>query len=171
MQARILIVDDDQDILSALKKRLTWMGHEVLTAEDGERALRLAMDEAPDLMLLDIELPDLSGLDVLKQLAEKRSGLPPQIVPEVIVLTAFGTIDRAVEAMRLGAWDFLAKPFDPDYLSIVIEKAMAQMALTRQIGLLQTEVGGRYEHVIGQSPRMVELLDIARRVADSSATV
>ncbi len=171
MQARILIVDDDQDILNALKKRLTWMGHEVLTAEDGERALRLATEEAPDLMLLDIELPDLSGLDVLKQLAEKRSGLPPQIVPEVIVLTAFGTIDRAVEAMRLGAWDFLAKPFDPDYLSVVIEKAMAQMALTRQIGLLQTEVGGRYEHVIGQSPRMVELLDIARRVADSSATV
>jgi DNA-binding NtrC family response regulator len=171
MQTRILIVDDDQDILSALKKRLTWMGHEVVTSEDGEQALKVVAEEQPDLMLLDIELPGLSGLDILKQLAEKRSSIPPQSVPEVIVITAFGTIDRAVEAIRLGACDFLTKPFEPDHLSIVIEKAMAQMALTRQIGLLQAEVGGRYEHVIGQSPRMVELLETARRAAGSSATV
>ncbi len=171
MQARILVVDDDQDILSALKKRLIWMGHEVLTAEDGEQALRLATEESPDLMLLDIELPVLSGLDILKKLAEKRSGISPQSVPEVIVITAFGTIDRAVEAIRLGACDFLTKPFEPGHLSIVIEKAMAQMALTRQIGLLQAEVGGRYEHVVGQGPRMVEVLETARRAAGSSATV
>lgn len=171
MQTRILIVDDDQDILSALKKRLTWMGHEVVTSEDGEQALKVVAEEQPDLMLLDIELPGLSGLDILKQLAEKRSSIPTQSIPEVIVITAFGTIDRAVEAIRLGACDFLTKPFEPDHLSIVIEKAMAQMALTRQIGLLQAEVGGRYEHVIGQSPRMVELLETARRAAGSSATV
>ncbi|MFZ3012883.1 MAG: sigma-54 dependent transcriptional regulator [Nitrospira sp.] len=171
MQARILIVDDDHDILTALKKRLAWMGHEVFTAEDGEQGLRLAAEEQPDLMLLDIELPGLSGLDILKRLAEKRSSVPPQATPEVIVITAFGTIDRAVEAIRLGACDFLTKPFEPDHLSVVIEKAMAQMALTRQIGLLQAEVGGRYEHVVGQSPRMVELVDTARRAAGSSATV
>jgi DNA-binding NtrC family response regulator len=171
MQARILIVDDDHDILTALKKRLTWMGHEVFTAEDGEQGLRLAADEQPDLMLLDIELPGLSGLDILKRLAEKRSSVPPQATPEVIVITAFGTIDRAVETIRLGACDFLTKPFEPDHLSVVIEKAMAQMALTRQIGLLQAEVGGRYEYVVGQSSRMVELLDTARRAANSSATV
>ena len=171
MQARILIVDDDHDILTALKKRLTWMGHEVLTAEDGEQGLRLAAEEQPDLMLLDIELPGLSGLDILKRLAEKRSSVPPQTVPEVIVITAFGTIDRAVEAMRLGACDFLTKPFEPDHLSIVIEKAMAQLAITRQIGLLQAEVGGRYEHVVGQSQRMAQLIDTARRAAVSSATV
>lgn len=171
MQARILIVDDDQDILSALKKRLTWMGHEVLTSEDGEQALKAAAEEQPDLMLLDIELPGLSGLDILKQLAEKRSSIPTPFVPEVIVITAFGTIDRAVEAIRLGACDFLTKPFEPDHLSIVIKKAMAQMALTRQIGLLQAEVGGRYEHVVGQGPCMAELLDTARRAAGSAATV
>ena len=148
MQARILIVDDDQDILSGLKKRLTWMGHEVLTAEEGEQVLRLVVEEQPDLMLLDIELPGLSGFDILKKLAERRSSIPPQAVPEVIVITAFGTIGRAVEAIRLGACDFLTKPFEPDHISIVIEKAMAQMALTRQIGLLQAEVGGRYEHVV-----------------------
>ncbi len=171
MQARVLIVDDDQDILSALKKRLTWMGHEVLTAENGEQALKLISEDQPDLMLLDIELPGLSGLDILKRLSEKRSSCPPQTVPEVIVITAFGTIGRAVEAIQLGACDFLTKPFEPDHLSIVIAKAMAQMALTRRIGLLQAEVEGRYEQVVGKCPCMVELLDTARRAASSPATV
>ncbi|HBH81223.1 MAG TPA: Fis family transcriptional regulator, partial [Nitrospira sp.] len=171
MQIRVLVVDDDQDILHALQKRLIWMGHEVLTAEDGEQALKLAIEEQPDLMLLDIELPGLSGLDVLKRLAERRSNVPPQYTPEVVVITAFGTIDRAVEAIRLGACDFLTKPFEPDHLAAVIEKARGQMALARQIGLLQAEVEGRYEQVIGHSPRMVELLDTARRAAGASATV
>jgi DNA-binding NtrC family response regulator len=171
MQIRVLVVDDDHDIVSALQKRLTWMGHEVLTAEDGGQALKLAIEEQPDLMLLDIELPGLSGLDVLKRLAERRSNVPSHVTPEVVVITAFGTIDRAVEAIRLGACDFLTKPFEPDHLSAVIEKARVQMALTRQIGLLQTEVEGRYEQVIGQSPRMVELRDTARRAAGASATV
>jgi len=171
MQIRVLVVDDDHDIVSAIQKRLIWMGHEVLTAEDGEQALKLALEEQPDLMLLDIELPGLSGLDVLKRLAERRSNVPPHVTPEVVVITAFGTIDRAVEAIRLGACDFLTKPFEPDHLSAVIEKARVQMALTRQIGLLQTEVEGRYEQVIGQSPRMVELRDTARRAASTSVTV
>lgn len=171
MQARILIVDDDQDILSALKKRLTWMGHEVFTAEDGQQALRLIAEDQPELMLLDIELPDMSGIDVLKHLADKRSTGSLQSLPEVIVITAFGTIGRAVEAVRLGACDFLTKPFEPDHLSIVIEKAMAQVVLTRQIGLLQAEVAGRYEHIVGQSSQMLCLLDTARRAAGSSATV
>ena len=171
MQARILIVDDDQDILSALKKRLTWMGHEVFTAEDGQQALKLIAEDQPELMLLDIELPDMSGIDVLKHLADKRSTGSPQSVPEVIVITAFGTIGRAVEAVRLGACDFLTKPFEPDHLSIVIEKAMAQVVLTRQIGLLQAEVAGRYEHIVGQSSQMLYLLETARRAAGSSATV
>lgn len=171
MQLRVLVVDDDQDILHALQKRLTWMGHDVLTAEDGEQALKRAIEDQPDLMLLDMELPGLSGLDVLKHLAERRSYVPPQFTPAVVVITAFGTIDRAVEAIRLGACDFLTKPFEPDHLAAVIEKAMAQMALTRQIGLLQAEVGDRYEPVIGRNPRMVELLETAQRAAGGSATV
>jgi DNA-binding NtrC family response regulator len=122
-------------------------------------------------MLLDIELPGLSGLALLKQLRERRSTDTAQSVPGVIVLTAFGTIGRAVEAMQLGASDFLTKPFEPDHLSIVIDKAMAQMALRRQIGLLRAEVEGRYEHIVGQSRPMVQLLDTARRAAASSATV
>ena len=171
MQVRVLIVDDDPDILISLTKRLTWMGHDVLTAEDGEQALRLVAEDQPDLMLLDIELPGLSGLDVLKRLAEQRSNGTTQTFPEVIVITAFGTIGRAVEAIRLGACDFLTKPFEPDHFSIVIEKAMAQAAITRQISLLQAEVQGRYECIVGPSQRMEQLLETARRAAASSATV
>lgn len=171
MQIRVLVVDDDPDILSALQKRLTWMGHDVLTAEDGEQALKRAIEDQPDLMLLDIELPGLSGLDVLKRLTDRRSNVPPQFTPEVVVITAFGTIDRAVEAIRLGACDFLTKPFEPDHLAAVIEKARGQISLTRQIGLLQAEVEGRYEHVIGRNPHMVELLETAHRAASGSATV
>lgn len=117
MQARVLIVDDDPDILTSLTKRLTWIGHDVLTAEDGEQALRMVVEDQPDVVLLDIELPGLGGLDILKRLAEKRSNVPAPTLPEVIVITAFGTIGRAVEAMRLGACDFLSKPFEPDHLS------------------------------------------------------
>lgn len=171
MQARVLIVDDDPDILTSLNKRLTWMGHDVLTAEDGEQALRMVADDQPDVMLLDIELPGLGGLDILKQLAEKRSQALLQVIPEVIVITAFGTVGRAVEAMRLGACDFITKPFEPDRLAVVIEKAMGQVIRTRQMGLLQAEVQGRYEHIVGQSPCMVQLLDTARRAAASSATI
>ena len=171
MQARILVVDDDPDILSALKKRLVWMGHDVFTAEDGEQALKLVTEDQPDLMLLDIELPGLSGLDLLKRLRERHSTEQAEARPGVIVLTAFGTIGRAVEAMQLGACDFLTKPFEPDHLAIVIDKAMEQMALTRQIGLLRAEVEERYEHIVGHSQPMVQLLETARRAAVSSATV
>lgn len=165
MQAHILVVDDDPDILSALKKRLLWMGHEVSTAEDGEQALKRVTEDQPDLMLLDIELPGFSGLDLLKQLRDRRSIDYAQAMPGVIVLTAFGTIGRVVEAMQLGACDFLTKPFEPEHLSIVIDKAMAQMAFTRQIGLLRAEVEGRYEHIVGQSQPMVQSLETARRTA------
>ncbi len=171
MQARILIVDDDPDILTSLTKRLTWMGHDVLTAEDGEQALRMVIEDQPEVMLLDIELPGLGGLEILKHLAEKRAHVPTPALPEVIVITAFGTIGGAVEAMRLGACDFLSKPFEPAHLSLVIEKAMAQAAITRQVGLLQTEVHERYECIVGPSKRMRQLLETARRAAVSSATV
>lgn len=181
MQARILIVDDDQDILSALTKRLSWMGHEVVTAEEGEEALRLIADDPPDVVLLDIELPGLSGLDVLKRLNDLRTsadtcvGSRPSVatplLPAVIVLTAFGSIGRAVEAMQLGAFDFLTKPFDPDHLGVVLDKAVARVKLARRLNLLQAEVQGRYQHVVGQSPAMAQVIEHAKRAAGSTATV
>ncbi|MGE3979404.1 MAG: response regulator, partial [Nitrospira sp.] len=117
MRAKILIVDDDRDILLSLENRVAWMGHEPLTATNGKDALRLIQDEEPDVVLLDLELPLLSGLDVLKQVSETsaRPDSPDQDAPQspttyttplIVMLTAYGTIERAVQAMQLGAFDF-----------------------------------------------------------------
>ncbi|HEU5406267.1 MAG TPA: response regulator, partial [Nitrospira sp.] len=135
MRAKILIVDDDRDILLSLENRVTWMGHEPLTATNGKDALRLIQEEEPDLVLLDLELPLLSGLDVLKQVSEISARTHPRdestlqssatyTTPLIVMLTAYGTIERAVQAMQLGAFDFVPKPFTADHLTVVIKKAL-----------------------------------------------
>src|SRR5262245_43923078 len=120
MRARILIVDDDPDIVLALENRVTWMGHEPLTAADGNKALRLIQSEQPDLVLLDIQLPVFSGFDILQQLHDANGKNAPASVPlnpPIVMLTAFGTIERAVHAMQLGAVDFITKPFTGDHIT------------------------------------------------------
>lgn len=171
MQAKVLVVDDDQEIALALESRLRWMGHDVLTAETGEQALVSVAHEAPDLLLLDIELPGMSGIDVLKRLTESAGQNRRKTPPGAIVLTAHGTVGRAVEAIQLGAIDILTKPFDPDHLSVVIEKALGTLTLHRQMAILRSEVGDRYEHLIGHSVGMMSVLETAKRAAPSSATV
>ena len=168
MQTKVLVVDDDREIVLALESRLRWMGHDTLTAETGEQALALIAQEAPDLVLLDIELPGMSGLDVLKHLVNHASR---DSSPGVIVLTAHGTVARAVEAMQLGAIDFITKPFEPEHLAVVIQKAIGIVALQRQMALLRSEVEGRYEHIIGNSAAMVSVVSMTKRVAPSSVTV
>jgi two-component system response regulator AtoC len=162
MQTRILIVDDNQEIVLALESGLRWMGHETLTANTGEQALLLITQESPDLLLLDIELPGMSGLDVLKRLSDPSVQLGPAPMPGAIVLTAHSTVARVVEAMQLGAIDFITKPFESDHLAVVIQKAMGIVALQRQMALLRSEVEGRYEHIICQSPAMVAVVSMAK---------
>src|SRR3954469_19516508 len=131
MRAKILIVDDDRDILLGLENRITWMGHEHVTADNGKDALRLIEQGDFDLVLLDLELPVLSGLEILERTkgaspsegrTEKDNTGTPYTTPLIIILTAFGTIGRAVQAMQLGAFDFLTKPFSGDHLTVVINK-------------------------------------------------
>jgi DNA-binding NtrC family response regulator len=112
LKQKILIVDDDFDIVQSLESRLQWLGYQVFTAQDGLPALGIINREKPALVLLDLELPTLSGLELLKRL--------PQLshIPPVIIMTAFGSIERAVEAMKLGASDFIIKPFDQEYLKV-----------------------------------------------------
>jgi DNA-binding NtrC family response regulator len=171
VRTKVLIVDDDQEIVLALESRLRWMGHETLTAETGEQALVSVAQDGPDLLLLDIELPGMSGIDVLKRLTESASQNRRKTPPGAIVLTAHGTVGRAVEAIQLGAIDFLTKPFDPDHLSVVIEKALGTLTLHRQMAILRSEVEDRYEHLIGHSVGMMSVLETAKRAAPSSATV
>lgn len=177
MEAKILIVDDDPDILSGLRNRLRWLGHDVSTAEDGAQALELLRHDKPDLVLLDIELPKLSGLEVLKQLADPREVNQAQVsrgstpAPVVIIMTAFGTVDRAVEAMRLGAFDFLTKPFDADRLAVVLEKALAHRALQQRVADLSSEIDRRYGQIVGASPRMEMVVETAKKAAAAEITV
>ena len=143
MPARILIVDDDPDILSGLKQRLGWMGHHTITAKDGVEALTAIQQESPSLVLLDLELPILSGIDVLNRLYGRgvtnaqattvTIGKSKETVPPIIILTAYGTVNRAVEAMKLGACDFLTKPFDLDHLGMVIQRVLDRESLKREV--------------------------------------
>ncbi|MGA6828405.1 sigma-54-dependent transcriptional regulator [Nitrospira sp. NS4] len=180
MRAKILLVDDDRDILLGLENRITWMGHEPLTAGDGEEALRLIEQESPDLVLLDLELPRRSGLEVLQQVRNASAGpagsdsdppSPLYTTPLVIILTAFGTIERAVQAMQLGAFDFLTKPFTADHLTVVIKKALDTLALDRHVDVLRKEVEGHYDPVVSTNPKMAAQLAIAKQAAASPVTV
>ena len=179
MRAKILIVDDDRDILLGLENRITWMGHEPVTAENGRDALRLIDEGDFDLVLLDLELPFLSGLEVLERVRQashserrtEKDTSAPYTRPLIIILTAFGTIERAVQAMQLGAFDFLTKPFSADHLTVVVNKALDTVVLHRQVDVLRQEVDDRYDHLVGSNAKMAVQLTIAKQAAPSDVTV
>ena len=179
MRAKILIVDDKQDIRLGLQDRVTWMGHDPITADNGKEALRLIEQEEPDLVLLDLELPLLSGLEVLHHVREKMTKESPleegasasYTTPLIVILTAFGTIERAVQAMQLGAFDFLTKPYTADHLTVVINKALSTLTLHRQVEVLQKEVSSHYDQIVGTNPKMAAQLTVAKQTAPSNVTV
>jgi DNA-binding NtrC family response regulator len=163
--ARVLLVDDDPDFCEALGDRLRSLGFEVSVADRGPEALRLCREEAPAIVLLDLVLPGMDGMAVLE--AIRRS--EPDVV--VIVITGHGTIARAVEAMKKGAYDFVSKPVDAKHLEIVLGKALERQALRDANALLSSELGDRYAAIVGDSSQMREVLDVARRAAPSGSTV
>ncbi|MBS0165644.1 MAG: sigma-54-dependent Fis family transcriptional regulator [Nitrospira sp.] len=167
MNTKLLIVDDDPDIIMMLEDRLQASGYETVTALEGQQALDLIVQESPQLILLDLTLPKLSGLDVLKRLAQMK----PSDSPPVIVMTAHASIQAAVEAMKEGAYDFLTKPLDNDHLLIVIRKALERDALRRQVAYLRSEVDGRYANIVGNSPLVRSVVEAAQRAAKSDAGV
>ena len=179
MHAKILIVDDDRDILLGLENRITWMGHEPVTADNGKDALRLIEQGDFDLVLLDLELPVLSGLEILERVrgashSERRAEEETSATytsPLIIILTAFGTVERAVQAMQLGAFDFLTKPFSADHLTVVVNKALATRALHRQVDVLRQEVDDRFDHLVGANVKMAAQLTIAKQAAPTDVTV
>jgi DNA-binding NtrC family response regulator len=179
MRAKILIVDDDHDILLGLENRITWMGHEPVTADNGKEALRLIEQGDFDLALLDLELPVLSGLEILERVRgaphkERRTEddrSTTSTAPLIVILTAFGTIERAVQAMQLGAFDFLTKPFNADHLTVVVNKALATLALHREVDVLRQEVDDRYDHLVGVNVKMAAQLTTAKQAASSDVTV
>jgi DNA-binding NtrC family response regulator len=165
MGTLVVVVEDDADIAMMLKDRLQTMGHEVVTAPDGQAALDILEQTTPGLMLLDLELPKVSGMNVLKRARKDWPDVP------VIIMTAHGTIARAVEAMKEGATDFLTKPFDADYLSLVIGKTLERRELKQEVAALRSEVESRYDALIAVSPKMSELVQVAERAAQCDTTI
>jgi DNA-binding NtrC family response regulator len=138
---------------------------EVLVASGGVEGLEQIRRESPSVVLLDLQMPRMSGIDVLKSL--KREGLETT----VIVVTAYATIEAAVEAMREGAYDFVTKPVDSKHLEVVLGKALERESLREQNRYLRTEIQGRLVEIVTENPAMRSLLLVARRAAASNSTV
>ena len=181
MKAKVLVVDDDADTLALLQQRLEMLGYDSILAQDGEHALERIRHESPDVVLLDLELPKFSGIEVLRLLSD-RGGRPmeskstvPQgyqlVRPFVVVMTAYGSVDDAVEAMKCGAYDFLTKPFDFDHLGLVMQRVLERTALLKEVKYLRQEVNHRYAKIVGDSPKMKDALMMAELVAHSQETV
>ncbi len=166
MKPVILLVDDEDTIRLFLEKTLREEGYEALTAATGGEALELTRSELPDLVLLDLKLPDMSGLEVLARIKEE--------VPEVcvIMLTAFGDIETAVAAMKQQAFDFVSKPVNLEQLLLAIEKGLASRTLTRELFALRRRVrlDMGEDYIPGESAQMKEIYEIAKRVAQSDTT-
>jgi signal transduction histidine kinase len=134
MGIRILVADDDPDIVLSLSERLRWLGHDVVSACDGQAAVMAVESHAIDLAFLDIGMPRLGGIEALKRIRQRWPNLP------VVVLTAYGTIRLAVEAMKEGAIDFITKPFEPGQLDSVVTTAMERGELKGEVTQLLGEI-------------------------------
>jgi DNA-binding NtrC family response regulator len=163
--ARVLIVDDDPASRRLLEVRLRPLECEVMTAGNGEQALTAIRTDQPDLVLLDLQMPRMGGMQVLRVLRKDRIDVP------TIVITAHGSIETAVEAMKEGAYDFITKPIDANHFDIVVCKALERVALKREVELFSEEADKRYRLIIGKSEKMKEAVDTARKAANSNATV
>ncbi|MBW2064066.1 MAG: sigma-54-dependent Fis family transcriptional regulator [Deltaproteobacteria bacterium] len=164
---KILIVDDELIIRKSLADWLARDGHLVDTAVSGEEALAKCRDTRFDILLVDIKMQGMSGLELLKQV----KGTDPDIA--VVMITAYGSIASAIEAMKNGAYDYLLKPFDPDELGVLIEKIMQHQAQAKENLYLREEFKDRtrFESMIGQSRAMRQVFDLIEDVAASESTV
>lgn len=163
--SRILIVEDEEKLARVVQLHLDTAGFEVDLAATAEEGLRKA--HACDLVLTDLRLPGADGLSLLEAVRRDHPATP------VVLMTAHGTVEAAVQAMKAGAADFILKPFSLDHLTTVIEKALRVQALSRENGELRAELGRRYEFesLVGRSPAMQQIFATIERIAPSRATV
>ncbi len=166
-KSKILVVDDEEKIRKILTRLLKDEEYDVRAVENGTHAISTAGSYKPDLILMDQNMPGLSGIDALVMIREKLPAVT------VIIITAFGEVSLAVEAIKKGAYDYLEKPFDNDKLLIMIRRALAHQKLTRELQVLkQTLASGRsFDQIIGISGPMKRVIDQAKCVVDTDATV
>src|SRR2546427_1708019 len=166
MAYSVLVVDDEALTLRTINRGLREEGFDVFTATSGEDALKVFHEEKPDLILLDIVLPGMDGVEVLRQMKKAN---PASIV---LMMSAYHMVDRAVEAMKLGAYDYLIKPFHLADLIATMRRATEMLALRVRVRETVETAKGRYDfgRVITQNPAMREMLEVARKAAEADHT-
>ena len=164
---KILVIDDNQDMLSGCQKFLEDAGYAVVVAESGEKGLALYEKENPDLVIVDLKMPKIDGMAVLQSImARDREAI-------VIVFTGYGTIEEAVEAIKAGAFDFIQKLFDPDEFLIVIKRALKLRHVRVENSALKQLLDTRFqfENIIGNSEAITQVFDLIRKISNASANV
>ena len=167
MKGRILIVDDDTAHLAMLQTVLKSLGHSIDTALDGKDAIT-GVEETPyDLVLMDVRMANIGGMEALEKIRKLNPAIP------VIIMTAYSSVDKAVEAMKLGAYDYLTKPLNFDDLKITIERAMSHLHLTRENADLKKRISADagFSRIIGTSPAMKAVMETVRIAAPTDATI
>jgi DNA-binding NtrC family response regulator len=165
--SQILIVDDEEIMRQSLTDWLKEDGYEVIAVEDGFKALELVQRENFDVMLVDLKMPKMDGLEVLREVKRLKVDVP------VIIITAYATVDTAVAAMKEGAYDYIVKPFHPEELGIIIRKIIEHQNLKKENILLRKELSQRYQFhdIIGKGPGMQKVFELIRTVAPTRSTV
>src|SRR3990167_1595713 len=150
MSARILVVDDEDIVIKSCMRILEDGDYQIDSAHDGREALRKVEDSPYDIMIVDIMMPNIGGLEVLRRVKEAYPNV------DVIMITGLSQIDTAVQAMKLGAFDYISKPFEPDELKLVVQRALERRQLLRENLSLKSEISSKYrfENIIGSSPQM-----------------
>jgi nitrogen regulation protein NR(I) len=164
---QILVVDDEPNLRRVLAAQLERDGYDIHAAEDGEEALGILREHHIDLVITDLRMPKLDGMDLLRRVVELDSEMP------VVMLTAHGTVDNAVEALKTGAFDYITKPFDQAEVRTIVKKALRtrDLSATDASRVADGAPGGARYGIIGQSPGILELYSVLDRVADTPTTV
>ena len=167
MSARILVVDDEDIVIKSCMRILEDGDYQIDSAHDGREALRKVEDSPYDIMIVDIMMPNIGGLEVLRRVKEAYPNV------DVIMITGLSQIDTAVQAMKLGAFDYISKPFEPDELKLVVQRALERRQLLQENLNLKSEVSSKYrfENIIGSSPQMQAVYRLVAQCAPTNSTV
>ena len=166
-KTKILVLDDEEDMLKGFSKLLQAQGHKAYPVLNATAAANVLAEEEIDIVFTDLLMPDIDGLQVLEMVQKSNPSIP------VIIFSAYGTVDRAVDAMKAGAFDFIEKPFDAERVSLVIQKAMNHLNLYRERNNLldQLEEKFKFDNIIGASPEIRKIFEMVETVAKAEANI
>ncbi|RMF74050.1 MAG: sigma-54-dependent Fis family transcriptional regulator, partial [Acidobacteria bacterium] len=164
--AKILVAEDERNLREGIAEAFRDAGHEVLEADNGLDACRLVEDQVFDLVITDYKMPGADGLELIRRAAMVNEATA------VIMITAYGTVESAVRAMRMGAYDYIQKPFNLEELELKADRALKHRRMMSRLAELDRhEIVHRYDDIVGESPAMRRVFEIVSKVAPSNATV